>query len=268
MMIVAPKRLPKETWARIREDYLVGLTAPWLAVQYGTSVAAIRKRATVEGWSRAACLQPSLAGPGPMLARRIGAIEPGQAAGAPADGPALPEDAVPEAGTLLVEGLRAMRRAFQQDRVKDAEQLLALVDRVASWSPPEPEGPPPPRGRFRETILAEPELFTKVMLDVWGWAREIAEAALHEPGREVAAPFARLVVKWRAEFLGEGAAAEDLERLRAAGGEAYAAVFGDEGEVREGPVLPTSAVDEPPFSLEGRRAGDEGEHTAITADGA
>ncbi len=47
-------RASPETWGRIREAYLSGLSAPTVAARFGVSVAAIRKRAAREGWTKAA----------------------------------------------------------------------------------------------------------------------------------------------------------------------------------------------------------------------
>jgi uncharacterized protein YjcR len=47
-------RAGPQTWGRIREAYLSGLSAPTVAARFGVSVAAIRKRAAREGWTKAA----------------------------------------------------------------------------------------------------------------------------------------------------------------------------------------------------------------------
>ena len=41
------------TWSLIRGAYLSGLSAPTVAVRFGVSVSAIRKRARREGWTKA-----------------------------------------------------------------------------------------------------------------------------------------------------------------------------------------------------------------------
>lgn len=44
---------PDEVWARVREDYLDGLSGPVCCRRHGVGLTALRKRAAAEGWRRA-----------------------------------------------------------------------------------------------------------------------------------------------------------------------------------------------------------------------
>lgn len=44
---------PDEVWARVREDYLDGLSGPVCCRRHGVGITALRKRAAAEGWRRA-----------------------------------------------------------------------------------------------------------------------------------------------------------------------------------------------------------------------
>jgi len=43
---------PPEVWTQVRQDYLSGLDAKTTAARHGVTEAALRARATKEGWSR------------------------------------------------------------------------------------------------------------------------------------------------------------------------------------------------------------------------
>ncbi|TFW12384.1 hypothetical protein EGY25_10190 [Brevundimonas intermedia] len=43
---------PPEVWTQVRQDYLSGLDAKTVAARHGVTEAALRARATKEGWSR------------------------------------------------------------------------------------------------------------------------------------------------------------------------------------------------------------------------
>src|SRR5690606_13376160 len=49
----AQRRAPDEVWARVREDYLSGLSAPACCRKHGVGLTALRDRAAREGWRRA-----------------------------------------------------------------------------------------------------------------------------------------------------------------------------------------------------------------------
>lgn len=44
---------PDEVWARVRDDYLAGMSAPEACRRYGVSLTSLRNRAASEGWRRA-----------------------------------------------------------------------------------------------------------------------------------------------------------------------------------------------------------------------
>jgi hypothetical protein len=44
---------PQEVWARVRDDYLAGLSAPACARRHGVGVSTLRERAARDGWRRA-----------------------------------------------------------------------------------------------------------------------------------------------------------------------------------------------------------------------
>jgi hypothetical protein len=44
---------PEEVWARAREDYLAGMSAPGVCRRHGVGLTTLRKRAAREGWRRA-----------------------------------------------------------------------------------------------------------------------------------------------------------------------------------------------------------------------
>lgn len=101
-----PLRLGPQTWARIREQYLSGLSAATVAARFGTSEGSIRRRAGQEGWTRAA--------------QAAGEAPPVFASGRPSSADAAPP---PEPGELTITGLL--------DRLYPADSKPLSVTRAA-----------------------------------------------------------------------------------------------------------------------------------------
>jgi len=143
-------RAGPQTWGRIREAYLSGLSAPAVAARFGVSVAAIRKRAAREGWTKAAmgdAARPAVAaaaaapstwgqgqgvGLGPVPAALEAAERPVVAAfriPLALNPRALARQSLARAAQALREG-----RALDAQRMAQAAEAVLRVDaRVDSW---------------------------------------------------------------------------------------------------------------------------------------
>ena len=126
-------RAGPQTWGRIREAYLSGLSAPTVAARFGVSVAAIRKRAAREGWTKAtmgdASRAPSWRGtaPGPgaeaALPDRLAAAEQ----------PVVEAFRIPLAlnpRTLARQSLARAAHALREGRALDAQRMAQAAEAV------------------------------------------------------------------------------------------------------------------------------------------
>ena len=141
-------RAGPQTWGRIREAYLSGLSAPTVAARFGVSVAAIRKRAAREGWTKAAMGDA-------LIAASWRRTAPGRGAGA-----ALParlaagEQPVVEAFRIplalnprilarqsLARAAHALRegRALDAQRMAQAAEAVLRVEARVDWWPDDGE---------------------------------------------------------------------------------------------------------------------------------
>lgn len=122
-----------QTWGRIREAYLSGLSAPAVAARFGVSVAAIRKRAAREGWTKAAMGDASRA-----PSWRGAAPGPGAEADLPdrlaaAERPVVAAYRVPLAlhpRTLAHQSLARAAHALREGRALDAQRMAQAAEAV------------------------------------------------------------------------------------------------------------------------------------------
>jgi hypothetical protein len=230
------------TWALIRESYLSGETAPVLAIRFGITKAAIRKRAWLEGWTKrdhAAALESARLGPPPDMppaAAECGDRRGACPAGGGAEGAAGADFSGAVSGPFEGDGeaaasadpqravARAMRAASQalaqgraleaQALVKAAEGLTRLSGQVGPLPLPEPSWMAAMRGELG--LPEDTEAYEVFLEQVWAMAGEIAFDMLAETP-DAPRLHARAVYAWRAKRLGPAVAARDLARARAGG---------------------------------------------------
>ncbi|MBD3836423.1 hypothetical protein [Brevundimonas sp.] len=126
-------RAGPQTWGRIREAYLSGLSAPTVAARFGVSVAAIRKRAAREGWTKAAMGDASRA-----PSWRGAAPGPGGEAALPdrlvaAEQPVVEAFRIPLAlhpRTLARQSLARAAHALREGRALDAQRMAHAAEAV------------------------------------------------------------------------------------------------------------------------------------------
>lgn len=126
-------RAGPQTWGRIREAYLSGLSAPTVAARFGVSVAAIRKRAAREGWTKAAMGDASC-----VPSWRGAAPGPGAQAALPdrlaaAEQPVVEAFRIPLAlnpRTLARQSLARAAHALREGRALDAQRMAQAAEAV------------------------------------------------------------------------------------------------------------------------------------------
>ena len=129
-------RAGSQTWGRIREAYLSGLSAPTVAARFGVSVAAIRKRAAREGWTKAAMgdsPSPSWEGTARRPPRPGGAVTPFPAPLAAAEQPVVEAFRIPLAlhpRTLARQSLARAAHARREGRALDAQRMAHAAEAV------------------------------------------------------------------------------------------------------------------------------------------
>ncbi len=128
-------RAGPQTWGRIREAYLSGLSAPTVAARFGVSVAAIRKRAAREGWTKAAMgdsPSPSWGGTARRPPRPDGdAAFPDRLAAA--EQPVVEAFRIPLAlhpRTLARQSLARAAHALREGRALDAQRMAHAAEAV------------------------------------------------------------------------------------------------------------------------------------------
>ena len=125
-------RAGPQTWGRIREAYLSGLSAPTVAARFGVSVAAIRKRAAREGWTKAAMgdsPSPSWRGPAPRAVGEAAFPDPLVAA----EQPVVEAFRIPLAlhpRTLARQSLARAAHALREGRALDAQRMAHAAEAV------------------------------------------------------------------------------------------------------------------------------------------
>ena len=125
-------RAGPEAWARIREAYLSGLSAPTVAARFGVSVAAIRKRAAREGWTKAAQAGAMRPRPSARLHPADGGA-PDAAPGAPDEGAVIAAYRIPLAlhpRSLARQSLARAAHALREGRALDAQRMAAAAEAV------------------------------------------------------------------------------------------------------------------------------------------
>ena len=134
-------RAGPQTWGRIREAYLSGLSAPTVAARFGVSVAAIRKRAAREGWTKAAMGDALIAASwrGAAPGRGAGAALPARLADRLPDRLAAGEQPVVEAfrtplalnpRILARQSLARAAHALREGRALDAQRMAQAAEAV------------------------------------------------------------------------------------------------------------------------------------------
>lgn len=126
-------RAGPQTWGRIRGAYLSGLSAPAVAARFGVSVAAIRKRAAREGWTKAAMGDAS-----PAPSWRGAAARPGREVAFPdplvaAEQPVVEAFRIPLAlhpRTLARQSLARAAHALREGRALDAQRMAHAAEAV------------------------------------------------------------------------------------------------------------------------------------------
>jgi len=126
-------RAGPETWGRIREAYLSGLSAPTVAARFGVSVAAIRKRAAREGWTKIArasapgpARRPSSADGDPLAADAPGIL-------AAAERPVVTAYRIPlslSPRSLARQSLARAAHALREGRALDAQRMALAAESV------------------------------------------------------------------------------------------------------------------------------------------
>lgn len=221
------------TWELIRAAYLAGESAPALAERFGVSVHAIRKRISVEKWTKrdyAAALEARgvdapkreplnvaarfaanyMPAPAPPpephpFADLVDALKGATlAAAARAEAPSdveTPEElerrALAQAGAALAKG-----------RAGDAKTFAALADQMRKRA----ESVGAERAQAEEAVRLEQEEAESLICEVFVKAAFIANAMVHAPMQAPAA-FQGLIKVWREQNLGEGEA--DAEKAAA-----------------------------------------------------
>lgn len=220
------------TWELIRAAYLAGESATTLAERYGVSPHAIRKRITIEKWSKrdyAAALEarglepPKPAGARLNIAERFAANYAAPAAPPQPEHPFMelvdalkqasavaeaqaPTIASDEPGADIADllesrALAQVGQALSKGRASDAKAFASLAEQMRQRAAGE---------RAELAVKAEAEQLSveqreHMVSELFGNVAEVALAMVHNP---TAAPavFLQLIKRWREINLGEGEA--------------------------------------------------------------
>lgn len=207
-----------EVWARVRQAYEAGESGPSVVQRFDVSLANLRKKCRLEGWSRRHQAERSdreLPPPAPEAVAVL-AVE-GAAPVEPVETPPAPvirRRAVDRAATLLAEG----RAAEALAQLKAAEALTRL-DAAEAWATPEPSEAENAAVRLKVDQIIEAR------------ATELAHTMLAEgvrPGER----WGGYALRWRAATYGTEAAEADR---RTAEEEGWAERYWDaEGRLKPG----------------------------------
>ncbi|MGE0597475.1 MAG: hypothetical protein AB7P07_14015 [Hyphomonadaceae bacterium] len=225
------------TWELIRAAYLSGDSAPALAERFGVSEHAIRKRISVEKWSKRAYAE-ALEARGlepPPRAKPLNVAERFAAHYAPPSPPSEPEHPFAELVSALKQATDAARAAPEADaaaaeaespeelerralaqagaalakgRAAEAKAFAALADQMRKRADLM-------RGAQRageEEVRLTQEKAEEAILDLFEKVSYLANAMVHAP-IQAPAVFQGLIKGWREQNLGEGEA--DAERAAA-----------------------------------------------------
>ncbi|WP_269716140.1 hypothetical protein [Caulobacter sp. NIBR2454] len=182
-----------EVWARVRECYIAGESAPVLAKRFDVGLANIRKKARLEGWTRSHIAEQLDASLPPDLERRD------QAGDAEPPAPVAPKQAVADA-TARASALLAQGRAGEaQALIRSAEALakLAGVDPEAD-EPAETDEP-----AWDDTVARYDDF-------VLSKAKSLAYAMLADPPYGATAHHMWFLYHWRALHFGPKVVARDF----------------------------------------------------------
>ncbi len=186
------RRRSPETWGRVREGYLAGVSAPELCARFGVGLTALRVRAREEGWRRADAPDPEPTAPAADLDTGL-------------------DDDPLSARDMAYLAWRRLSLAVRQGRLADAlgwERLMRQLRRLsreearqlAEWSaaaaaePHDPHDPHDPHaGTECASLSPSPDAGAGETPDVGGWAPGPAVGGLEEdtsrrPLRHAAAP--------------------------------------------------------------------------------
>ncbi len=194
-----------EVWRRARAAYEEGQTGPEVARRYDVGLANLRKKAAREGWSRshqAAAADRALLHPS----------APPQAAPAP-EAPTRPAAAVAAAVARASSALAGGRAAEAAGLLRAAGSLARLTGDSPDGADPVDEGP----------LTAEQDAAREAAAKKgWNDLLDLIEAQADALARQLLADVAwapavhsGFVHAWRAQYLGPGAAAQDLARMQA-----------------------------------------------------
>lgn len=228
------------TWELIRAAYLAGESAPALAERFGVSAHAIRKRITVEKWTKRAYAEAleargleaparpktlnvaerfaaNYAPPAPppasqpeehpfmalvaALKEAAGAAEAGQAHAGDVLAAQEPSEA---AAVLERQALAQAGAALSKGRASDAKTFAALAEQMRKRV----ETVSTSRAVEEERSRMAQEEAEQAICDLFAKAAYIANAMVHAPTQAPAA-FQGLVKAWREKNLGEGEADAD-----------------------------------------------------------
>jgi hypothetical protein len=237
------------TWELIRAAYLAGESAPALAERFGVSAHAIRKRISVEGWSKRAyaeALEARGVAP-PEKPKTVNFAERFAASYVPPPAPVAPSEeahpfmdlvaALKEASTVADAGKsrepeavsaeppvesaaelerRAMAQtgaALSKGRANDAKMFAALADQMRKRMAEEAL----PAEQRRSVTDDDRHDFT---YDLFGKIAYVAAIMLHAPAMAPAG-FIDLIKRWREINLGEGEDSAELVARRIAEANAH-----------------------------------------------
>jgi hypothetical protein len=207
------------TWELIRAAYLAGESAPALAERFGVSEAAIRKRITVERWSKrdyAAALE-ARGLPPPPKRELLNIAERFAATYTPPPPPAIEaSDPVAAAAALEQRALAQVGEALARGKASDAKALAAIADQMRKRL----ETANATREVEEEAAQRSQAEAEEAICDIFVKAAYIANAMVHAPS-EAPAAFQGLIKLWREQNLGEGEA--DADRVAAKIAKAQAA---------------------------------------------
>ncbi|MCR6644387.1 MAG: hypothetical protein NVV62_07670 [Terricaulis sp.] len=221
------------TWELIRAAYLAGESAPALAARFGVSEAAIRKRITVEKWSKRA-YAAALEARGIEAPKREPLNVAARFAAHYAPAPLPPPEAHPFAD--LVDALKSATQAAESARVEeapptetpeqlerralaqagaalakgrasDAKAFAALAEQMRKRV----ELAGAEQAQAKEAARVAQEEAEELIVTMFGKAAYLANAMVHAPNQAPAA-FQGLVKLWREHNLGEGKRTPKLRR--------------------------------------------------------
>jgi hypothetical protein len=188
-----------EVWERVREAYVAGEAAPQVARRFDVGLANLRKKASREGWTRAAAARGSdpliLATQPRSLGEPYLPLEPTEPA-------AALSDAVHRAAALIAAG-----RGAEATTLLKAAEALGRMNAAAV-----PAEPAPPTAEDRAQQEARQQAINEAVdAEVQKRANDLALALLTDTGPPEA-DYGAFALNWRARLLGPEVALADFAR--------------------------------------------------------